>query len=88
MNTLVRVLKPLLPLALIEVGSELQRKDANTTGADDVVGGIMVAAGPALTAINNGNEAAARKAVRAIRDTCNTYLGDSQAPGTDIQPRE
>lgn len=70
----------LAPAAMLSVGSALQAKDTNKTGADDAVGAILVAAAPAVSlAIDgNSNEKALRKAMTAVRDAAQGYL-DSTA---------
>ncbi len=65
--------------SLRSFGSILQAQDADTTGKDDVLGSILSAGADALQAWAFGNEKGWRKALTAIRDTCNSVLG-STAP--------
>lgn len=65
----------LAPAAMLSVGTALQAKDANKTGADDAIGQILVVAAPAVTmAIDGSSGPALKKAMTAIRDTAQAYL--------------
>lgn len=71
----------LAPAAMLSVGTALQAKDSNKTGADDAVGSILVAAAPAVSMAidgNNGSSKALTKAMTAVRDAAQAYL-DSTA---------
>lgn len=67
----------ILPMILLSVGAFLKGGDSNTTGADDAVGSICLAAAPAVEALQNNNEIGVRKAVQAIRDAADSYLQQS-----------
>ena len=66
----------LAPAAMLSVGTALQAKDANKTGADDAVGSILVAAAPAVTMAIDGTQGGAglKKAITAVRDAAQAYL--------------
>lgn len=66
----------LAPAAMISVGTALQAKDANKTGADDAVGSILVAAAPIVSLAIDGStgSSAIKRAMTAIRDTAQVYL--------------
>jgi len=66
----------LAPAAMLSVGTALQAKDTNKTGADDAVGQILVAAAPAVTLAidNNSDVKALKRAMTAIRDSAQAYL--------------
>ena len=72
-----KVLLQFLPLILIKVGNFFKNKDANTTGPDDAFGNILIAAAPAVEAVDEGNEKALRKALKVVRDTIDNYLRPS-----------
>lgn len=67
----------ILPMILTAVGTFLRGKDADSKGADDAVGSILIAAAPAVQALQDGNESGVRKAVRALRDAADAYLNQS-----------
>lgn len=64
----------ILPMILLSVGTFLKGRDANTTGGDDAVGGILLATAPAVEALQNNNESAVRKAMLAVRNAADAYL--------------
>lgn len=65
----------LAPAAMLSVGTALQAKDTNKTGADDAVGSILVAAAPAVTmAIDGTSGPALKRAMTAVRDAAQSYL--------------
>ncbi|MBX7170163.1 MAG: hypothetical protein K1X72_04345 [Pyrinomonadaceae bacterium] len=78
----VSVLIQFLPFLFIKVGNYFKGKDANSTGTDDVVGDIFIAAAPAVEAAtsNTTNETALRKSLKIVRDIIDGYLaqGDSK----------
>ena len=66
----------LAPAAMLSVGTALQVKDANKTGADDAVGTILVAAAPAVAAVIDGTQGGptVKKAMTAVRDAAQAWL--------------
>jgi len=66
----------LAPTAMATAGSYLKAKDANTTGADDAIGAILIAGAPAVEiALSGGNDTKKlKKAMTAIRDAAQAYL--------------
>ena len=66
----------LAPAAMLSVGTGLQAKDANKTGADDAVGAILVAMSPAVTMALDGTQGGStvKKAMTAVRDAAQAYL--------------
>lgn len=66
----------LAPAAMLSVGTALQAKDANKTGADDAVGSILVATAPvvSLALDGNNNGPALKRALTAVRDAAQAYL--------------
>lgn len=70
-----KLLLGLLPMFLIKIGNWMKNKDADDKGADDVFGNILIALAPALDAIDDGNETAARKALAVAYKTIGNYLG-------------
>ena len=66
----------LAPVAMMSVGTALQAKDSNKTGADDAIGTVLVAAAPAVTMAIDGtnNQKALVKAMTAVRDAAQAYL--------------
>lgn len=80
MDFLLKQLSPklllgLLPMILIKVGNWFKNKDANTTGADDAFGNVLIALAPAVDALDDGNETAFKKALNAVYITLGNYLG-------------
>ena len=65
-----------LPMILIEIGNELKKKDTNNVGPDDAFGNVLIALAPAVSAWQMNNESALKKALRAVRDAINGYLGE------------
>lgn len=70
-----KLLLGLLPMILIKVGNWFKSKDADDKGADDVFGSILIALAPAIDAIDDANETAARKALQVAYKTIGNYLG-------------
>ena len=65
----------LAPVAMMSVGTAIQAKDSNKTGADDAIGQILVAAAPAVTMAIDGTQGPAlKKAMVAVRDAAQAYL--------------
>lgn len=66
----------LAPAAMLSVGTALQVRDANRTGADDAIGQVLVAAAPAVSMALDGTQSgpAVKKAMTAIRDAAQAYL--------------
>lgn len=66
----------LAPAAMLSVGTGLQAKDANKTGADDAVGVILVAAAPAVSMALDGTTGgpALKRSMTAVRDAAQSYL--------------
>jgi len=79
MASLNPIYQILVPAGMISIGTYLQGKDANRTGADDAVGQILVAAAPAVTAALDGSQGgpAVKRAMTAIRDAAQSYLDSS-----------
>lgn len=67
----------ILPMIMLVVGSFLRSKDADTKGADDVIGQILITAAPAVESLQNENESGVRKALTAVRDVIDGYLATS-----------
>lgn len=67
-----------LPMILIQIGNFFKNKDANNVGSDDAFGNVLIAAAPAVEAFSSGNENAKRKALKAVRDTIDSYLNSGQ----------
>lgn len=65
----------ILPMVLLMVGTFLRGRDSDDKGADDVVGQILIAAAPAVESLQSSNESGVRKALTAVRDVINGYLG-------------
>ena len=63
-----------LALGLTKGGIALKNKDANTTGADDCAGDILLALAPAIASLEGSNENARRKALKVARDSIDGYL--------------
>jgi hypothetical protein len=64
----------ILPMVLLTVGTFLRGKDADDKGPDDAIGKVLIAAAPAVEALQNNNESGVRKALKATRDTIDAYL--------------
>lgn len=64
----------LVPGILTTLGTQLQNKDANTTGADDEGGRILIALAPVVPALIHGDVKTKKKALTAARDALNGYL--------------
>jgi hypothetical protein len=63
------------PAAMMSVGTALQAKDTNKTGADDAVGTILVAVAPAVSAALDGSSGPAiKRAMTATRDAAQAGL--------------
>lgn len=82
MDFLLKTLSPkmllaLLPMILIKVGNWFKGKDANTTGADDAFGNVLIALAPAIEAMEDNNETAFKKALKVVYETLGNYLNKS-----------
>lgn len=64
----------LLLTALPIVGNLLKNKDNNATGADDLIGQILIELNNALISWKTNQGTALRKAIAAIRDACDSFL--------------
>ena len=64
------------PVAMMGVGTALIAKDSNKTGADDVVGNMLIAFAPAVTMAVDGNndQKALLKTMTVIRDAAQAYI--------------
>jgi hypothetical protein len=67
----------LLPLILPSAAAYLKSRDSNNTGADDAVGNILIAVGPAIEAMTTGDDSKVRKALVAIRTIIDGYLAQT-----------
>ncbi len=65
-----------LPTLLIKVSHWFRDKDANMTGADDVVAKLLEASAAVVATMDDKDEASFKKSLRLVRDTINTYLGE------------
>ena len=70
------LLKIFIPIICNKIGADFKKKDANETGADDATGNLFFAFGTAAAAYDSTNENAFKKALRAVRNTINVYLGE------------
>lgn len=61
-------------MLLVKLGNVVKSKDANDTGSDDAFGNVLIAMAPAVAALEDNNENAKRKALKATRDTIDNYL--------------
>lgn len=61
-------------MLLVKLGNVVKGKDANDTGSDDAFGNVLIAMAPAVAALEDNNENAKRKALKATRDTIDNYL--------------
>ncbi len=68
----------IIPMTLLKCGNFLKNKDTNATGTDDAFGNVLIAVAPAVDAFATGNDKALRKALRAVRQTIDNYLGEEQ----------
>lgn len=68
----------------IAIGMMLENLDTNTTGKDDVIGQILVAAGNAASGFQLGNDGKFNAAIRAIVEAGQSYL-QSQSPAPASQ---
>ncbi len=66
----------MLSLSLVQLGNTLKNKDADTKGADDSFGNILLALAPAATAFQDNDENALKKSLRIMRDIINGFLGE------------
>lgn len=64
----------LLTFALPGAGAYLKQRDSNSTGADDVIGNILITLSPALDDLQNGSESKINKVLKTVRDQIDTYL--------------
>ena len=71
------VLLSMLPVACLQAATLLRNRDANETGVDDVAANLLVAAAPALTALERNDENAFRKSLRIARDLITNYLNEA-----------
>lgn len=70
----------LVPAGMLSIGTYLQNKDANKTGADDAVGTVLVAIAPAVTlAIDGSSGSGLRRAMTATRDAAQAWLDANPA---------
>lgn len=72
----MRMLYGVIAMLLIKLGNSVKDKDDNDTGTDDAFGNVCIAMAPAIAAMEDSNENAKRKALRAVRDTITRYLGE------------
>ena len=66
----------LVPAGMLSIGTYLQNKDANKTGADDAVGAILVSVAPAVTLALDGSTGGSglKRAMTATRDAAQAWL--------------
>lgn len=66
----------LVPAGMLSIGTYLQNKDANKTGADDAVGTVLVAIAPAVTLAIDGSSGGSglKRAMTATRDAAQAWL--------------
>lgn len=57
------------------VGQALQSQDPDSTGKDDVIGTVLVAAGGAVQAYANGSDVGFKRWLKVAADAIYTYLG-------------
>ena len=62
------------------VGQALQAQDPDSTGKDDVIGTVLVAAGSAIQAYVMGSEAGFKRWLKVAADAIYTYLGQQVPP--------
>lgn len=76
-NISPNMLLMLLPMLLVKAGTWLKNKDANSTGADDAFGNVLIAMAPAVEAVATTpqSENALKKALRGVYITLGNYLG-------------
>jgi hypothetical protein len=77
-----RIYFAIMPLIMLSVGSYLKARDSNTTGADDVVGTLLLTASPAIDGLQAGDDSMVRKALKATRDVIDGYLATPSADAT------
>lgn len=72
----------IISYALVTVGNYFKGKDQNTTGADDLVGDLLVAASPAVEAVLNGDVKgnAVSRSMQIISRITNEYLTANPPP--------
>lgn len=80
METLIKympadMLRLLLPILAMKVGSYFKNKDADNVGADDAFGNFLIAGAPVLSAIGEGQESAFKKSLTALYDWIGNYMG-------------
>lgn len=65
-----------LPAGISALAGKLRNKDANTTGADDAIAGILTEIAPAVPQLIQGNvgDNVADKVMLGIYDTSRAYL--------------
>lgn len=74
-NMPLSTLQFFMPMLMVKLGNAFMNKDDNTTGTDDLMGKIFIAAAPAVEAIDSKNETAKRAALEVVYTTLGNYLG-------------
>jgi len=67
-------LRWVLPIALMSIGTDLQEKDTDDKGSDDVTGQLLVASAPLVEGAVSGNTKVVDRAIVVIHKLTGDYL--------------